>query len=189
MRLGIIARKGAIDFVGAYLEKLLAIAIDGAPALVVLFQPCLAAGFQKSLSAEYVGLHEKARFCDRSVNMAFRSEIHHVVRIKVVDESLDQLRVADVAAHEAHIVTRHFLRDCSCMARIGQRIKNQQFDFAVIFREKIFDEVRSYEAGAAGYEIAFHLCPWLHFPFLLSGQVPGWGLTFTFGIVFEALAV
>ena len=57
-------------------------------------------GLQQDERADDIGLHEVGRSVDRAVNVAFRRQMHHSVRIMRLEHLAHRLGVADIGLHQ-----------------------------------------------------------------------------------------
>lgn len=65
-------------------------------------------------------------------------------------EFVEQLRVADVAVHELHLVTEQRL-DVLEVAGVGQRVEHRHMRLGVVV-DDVVHEIRSDEAAASGHD-------------------------------------
>lgn len=111
------------------------------------FTPVIARGLEQHQRAGDVGLDERRRAVDGTVDVAFRREIDNRLRSMPAQQRTHQRAIADVALHE-HVV-RVVGDGCERVevARISQRIEIDDFRAR---RHRLQHEVAAYEAGASG---------------------------------------
>ncbi len=66
----------------------------------LLRQPELAAGFQKGISAEDIGLYKRTWTMDRAIHMGFGGKVHHSVDLVLAQQPVNQRLVANITLDE-----------------------------------------------------------------------------------------
>ena len=114
----------------------------------------LPGSFQQRVRADDVRLNELARTVDRTIHMAFRSEVHHMRRFELCKHPIKLILVADVDLLELEPVGLRDRREIFRIARIGELI-----DHAYGIR-RVVDDVpghcRPDESGSAGHDDTVH---------------------------------
>ena len=107
---------------------------------------------QEAVRSDHIGFDERRRPANRSVNMAFCSEVNDRRNVMVAQHSLHQFGVADIAYDQPHLIESVQIGG---VPRIGQGVEHE--DFIVGMRASpMAYEVRADEAGPAGDQDASH---------------------------------
>ena len=117
--------------------------------LVITLGAVLAAGVHHHLGAQDVGLQEDLRGLDGAVHVGLGSEVHHRVRLLLLEDLIDGVPVTDVHLIEGKVGVLQRLLQRGEVARIGQGVQTDDPILGMVFQLKV-DEVRTDEAGAAG---------------------------------------
>ena len=111
-----------------------------------------ARGFEHPQRAGDIGLDERFRPADRTVDVALGSQVGDRIEPLALEQLRDQRLVEDRALDEAVARVGLHRRKVLQIARIGQRIEHHHALRAV--RQQMRDEIGADEAGAAGDENA-----------------------------------
>ena len=107
----------------------------------------------------HIRAHERRRIGDRVVVMGFGRKVHACIGLR--EQTVDQLRVANVAVHEIHAILRYAIQ-VRAIARIGKRVEHGYMHVRLVFDHPVH-EIRADEAGSAGnddvlrYEFGCHI--------------------------------
>ena len=132
-----VQRQIAVDFIRRY--------------LMVPLDAVFPASVHHGRRADDVRLQEDARILNAAVHVAFRSEVHHDVRMLFLKELIHGFPVTDIRLHKTEVRIVHDALQRAQVACVGQLI---QADDPVIriLAQHVKDEIASDESGAAGYD-------------------------------------
>ena len=91
----------------------------------------LPASIHQHLRAHNIGAQEQLRLGNGAVYMAFRSEIHHDIRLFFFKKRVDSLPIRNVPLHKTETGIFQGFSQIFQIARIGQRIHIDDADFVV----------------------------------------------------------
>jgi hypothetical protein len=103
------------------------------------------------MRADDVGLHDRVRAVDGSIDMRLRGKVHDGVDRLLTQQLLNQGRIADIAMNEAVLRSGFGGLQMSPTTGAYQGIEHQQ-PVARVLRQPEMHEVRADEAGTAGDE-------------------------------------
>lgn len=143
--------QGAVDLVGADLDKLLSLLPGLLPGVV----PGVLGPLQEVHRAHHIGGHEDLGVCDGAVHMGLRRKVDDEIRVILPDERGHKLLVADIAVDkDVPLVVLDVLQVLQ-IAGIGQGIQVDDANVRILFQH-IVDKGGSDKPGAAGNEISGH---------------------------------
>ena len=151
-----IAGERAIYLVGADLKEFFAVAVSGLPVFGLSIEPVPTRRLKKSVCAEHIRFDERAWIFYASVYMAFRSEIHHEIRIGFFHHAVYRRFVTDVAFYEPYVWQRKFGFYSFEIPGICKVVEYSHVNIVTPFIEDVFYEIGPYETGSSGNKIFFH---------------------------------
>ena len=130
-----IQRQIAVHLVGRYLVE--------APHTV------FTATFHQHLRAHHIGAHKDAGVGDGAVHVAFSGKVDHDVRLFLLKEAVDRLRIGDIRANEAKARIVHDGSKGFQIAGIGQLVQTDDTVLRVM-SEQVKNKVGADKACSAG---------------------------------------
>ena len=108
-QIGPIQRQIAVDLVGGH--------------LMIALYAVLPASVHQHLRAHDIGAQEQLRLGNGAVHMAFRSEIHHDIRLFFFKKRVDSLPIRNIPLHKTETGIFQGFSQIFQVARIGQRVQ------------------------------------------------------------------
>ena len=134
-QVGTVQRQVAVHLVGGH--------------LVIPLDAVLPAGVQHDLRAQNIRLQKDLRVLNGAIHMALGGEIHHHVRMLLLEQVIDGLAVADVRLHEAEVGPTHDAFQRGQIAGVGQLVHADDTVLRMLVQH-IENEVAADKPGAAG---------------------------------------
>jgi len=123
------------------------IAVHLVRAHVVVAHVVLAGRLQQAERAFHIRLQERLRVRDAVVVVGFRRVMHD--RVMTGNDPVEQFRVADIAVHELHTITKN-APDVLQVARIRQRIQDRHMHIRMMVIH-VMHEIRTDKTTTTGH--------------------------------------
>src|SRR4051794_13429192 len=117
----------------------------------------LACFFEQHQNAVDVGLNERARFHQRTIDVRLGCEVDYDIDAAAVDTFVcvgDVLWLGDIAMKKAIVRLPLILRQILANAGVRQLVEVHDLSVVAVFVEKVTNEIGSDKTGTAGDEVA-----------------------------------
>ena len=110
----------------------------------------LAAGVHQHGGADDVGLQKDLGVFNRAVDMALGGEIHHDIRMLLLEQAVHARSVADIRLDKPELRMRHHRRERAQIARIRQLVQTDHAVLRMVLQQIVY-KIASNKSGAAGH--------------------------------------
>ena len=121
--------QGPVDLVGGDLLELHPGSVG-----IVGYEPMLLGDVQQIQRTHHVCPGKDIGILDRTINMTLRGKVHHIIKIILDEQLLDDILVADVCLHEHMAPVIHDGREVLQVARVGELVHVNHKDVLVLLQ-------------------------------------------------------